>query len=191
MLDVRQSEVERSEARARQSQQDASRDRASADSARQRADESRVSAEDARRQSALLAERISELEARPTDRGLVLTLGDVLFEFGKSSMRSGGMKSIDDLAAFLNEYPERKIMIEGFTDNVGSEAFNLELSRNRANAVKSELVSRGISGNRVDTIGYGFQFPVGNNATDAGRQQNRRVEIIISDDSGNVSRRSQ
>jgi outer membrane protein OmpA-like peptidoglycan-associated protein len=106
-------------------------------------------------------------------------------------MLSGGLKSMDDLAGFLKEYPNRNIMIEGFTDNIGSEAFNLELSKNRANAVKAELINRMIAENRINTTGYGFQFPVANNSTESGRQQNRRVEIVISDQDGNISPRRQ
>lgn len=191
LLDVRRSEADRAEARAQSALQEAQNERTLAVDARQRAEESRQAAMEARERAELLAQRVNELEARPTDRGLVLTLGDVLFEFGKSTMRSGGLKSMDDLAGFLQEYPERNIMIEGFTDNIGSEAYNLELSRNRANSVKTELTNRRIASNRINTIGYAFQFPVANNSTEAGRQQNRRVEIVISDQNGNIAPRRQ
>jgi outer membrane protein OmpA-like peptidoglycan-associated protein len=184
LLDVRRSEADRSEARARSAQQDA-RD------AQQTAQDERAQADEARKLAELLTQRVRELEARPTDRGLVLTLGDVLFETGQSSIRSQGMKSIEDLAVFLREYPERNIVIEGFTDNIGSASFNMNLSRDRANSVKSELVNRRINADRISTVGYGLQFPVANNATDAGRQQNRRVEIIISDQDGKVVPRRQ
>jgi outer membrane protein OmpA-like peptidoglycan-associated protein len=177
LLDVRRSEADRSEARAQRALQDARSKRALAEDARERAD--------------LLAQRVNELEARPTDRGLVLTLGDVLFEFGESSLRPEGMKSMDDLANFLQEYPERNIMIEGFTDNIGSEAFNMNLSRQRANSVKSELLYRNIAESRIQTRGFGFQHPVASNDTEAGRQQNRRVEIVISDRNGIISARTQ
>jgi len=177
LLEVRRSEADQSEARALRAQEDAQSERALAEAAAKRAE--------------ALAERVRELEARPTERGLVLTLGDVLFETGKSQMRSEGMKSIEDLASFLMEYPERNIMIEGFTDNVGSASFNMGLSRERADAVKSELVSRRINANRISTVGYGLDYPVANNASAAGRQQNRRVEIIISDQDGKVSARKQ
>lgn len=189
LLDVRRSEADLSEARAQTALQEAQSERALAIEARQSADEARKSALEASQMADQLAKRVNELEARPTDRGLVLTLGDVLFEFGKSTMHSGGMKSMDDLASFLMEYPERNILIEGFTDNIGSEAFNLELSKSRANSVKSELINRRIAANRINTTGYGFQYPVANNSTEAGRQQNRRVEIVISDQDGNISAR--
>jgi outer membrane protein OmpA-like peptidoglycan-associated protein len=191
LLDVRQSEADRSEARAESALSEAKSERALAVEARDNAEESRQTAMDAEERAKLLAQRVNELEARPTDRGLVLTLGDVLFEFGKSTMRSEGMKNMDDLASFLVEYPERNIMIEGFTDNIGSEAFNMELSRNRAISVQSALVNRNITASRINIIGYGFQFPVANNASESGRQQNRRVEIIISDQEGNITARGQ
>jgi outer membrane protein OmpA-like peptidoglycan-associated protein len=82
-------------------------------------------------------------------------------------------------------------MIEGFTDNIGSETFNMELSRNRANSVKTELINRNIAESRINISGFGFQFPVASNATEAGRQQNRRVEVVISDQQGKISARSQ
>lgn len=191
LLDVRRSEADRAEARAQNSLEEAKNERALAVEARQSADQSREIATEARERAERLAQRVNELEARPTDRGLVLTLGDVLFEFGKSSMRTGGLKSMDELASFLQEYPDRNIMIEGFTDNIGSEAYNLELSKNRANSVKTELMNRRIAANRISTIGYAFQFPVADNSTEAGRQQNRRVEIVISDQNGNIAPRRQ
>jgi len=191
LLDVRRSEADRSEARAQSALQEAQSERALAMEARQSAEEARQAALEARQRAEELAQRVSELEARPTDRGLVLTLGDVLFEFGKSDMRTAGKKSMDDLARFLTEYPDRNIMIEGFTDNIGSEAFNLELSRNRANSVKAEMINRNISDSRIRTIGYGFQYPVASNQSESGRQQNRRVEIVISDQDGNISSRTQ
>jgi outer membrane protein OmpA-like peptidoglycan-associated protein len=177
LLDVRRSEADRSEARARNAQRDAQSERALAEEARKRAE--------------ALAERVRELEARPTDRGLVLTLGDVLFETGQSNIRSEGMKSVDNLASFLREYPERNIMIEGFTDNIGSDSFNMQLSRERAQSVKSALVSRNIGEHRINMVGYGLQHPVADNSSAAGRQQNRRVEIIISDQDGKILPRRQ
>jgi outer membrane protein OmpA-like peptidoglycan-associated protein len=189
LLDVRRSEADRSEARAESALSEAKSERALADIARENADQSRQLAMDSEERAKKLAQRVNELEARPTDRGLVLTLGDVLFESGKSTLRLEGMKSMDNLADFLVEYPERKIMIEGFTDNIGGEAFNMELSKDRANSVKSALISRKISANRINIIGYGFKFPVASNEMASGRQKNRRVEIIISDQKGNISAR--
>jgi outer membrane protein OmpA-like peptidoglycan-associated protein len=191
LLDVRRSEADRSKAKAERALLEAKNERALAVEARLSAEQSRQAAMNAEENAKLLAQRVNELEARPTDRGLVLTLGDVLFDFGKSTIRSEGMKNMDNLANFLVEYPKRNIMIEGFTDNIGSETFNMELSRNRANSVKTELINRNIAESRINISGFGFQFPVASNATEAGRQQNRRVEVVISDQQGKISARSQ
>ncbi len=200
LLEVRRSEADRSEARAQralleaqsertlavEARESAEQSRQTAMEASQRAEESRQTAMEASQRADLLAQRVNELEARPTDRGLVLTLGDVLFEFGKATMHSDGMKSMENLTTFLQQYPGRNILIEGFTDNIGSEAYNLELSRNRANSVKSDLVNRGIAESRIRIRGYGIQYPAASNATEDGRQKNRRVEVIISDQEGNI-----
>lgn len=198
VLDVRRAEAERSERIASNALVLAQQERVAAVAATQRADQSRAAADvsraaavvanqnadDAIARSAALARRVAELEARPTERGLVLTLGDVLFDTGKATLRSGGMSSVDDLATFLGEYPDRMILIEGFADNTGSVAFNQTLSTQRAAAVKQRLQNRGIDSSRIRTIGFGINHPVGDNATSAGRSQNRRVEIVISDENG-------
>lgn len=191
VMDVRRAEAERSERIARNALAQAQQERVAAEAATQRADASRAAAvvanqnaDDAIARADALARRVAELEARPTERGLVLTLGDVLFDTGKSTLRSGETSSVNKLATFLNEYPERNILIEGFTDNTGSVSSNQALSTQRAAAVKQLLQSRGISANRIRTIGYGINHPVGDNSTVSGRSQNRRVEIVISDENG-------
>ena len=135
-------------------------------------------------EKAKLQAEIDKLKAKPTDRGLVLTLGDVLFDTGKSELNSGATRKLDQLAEFLNEHKDRRVEIDGFTDSVGSDAFNQELSRRRADAVKSALLTRGIDGSRINTEGYGKAFPVANNADSGGRQLNRRVEVVIGGDNG-------
>jgi outer membrane protein OmpA-like peptidoglycan-associated protein len=125
---------------------------------------------------------LAELKAKQTKGGVILTLGDILFETGKASLMSGAMRSIDVLADFLKKYPERNILIEGFTDSVGSETYNLGLSQQRADAVRDALKKAGIAGERITTKGHGESFPLAGNTTPAGRQQNRRVEITILDE---------
>ncbi len=122
---------------------------------------------------------LQELNAKETRRGLVLTLGDVLFASGKASLLPGAQRSIDKLAQFLEENPERKVLIEGHTDNIGSSTYNLDLSLRRAEAVKDALVEKGIAPERILAKGYGEAYPVASNADAAGRQRNRRVEIVI------------
>jgi outer membrane protein OmpA-like peptidoglycan-associated protein len=127
-----------------------------------------------------LQRQIDVLQARPTDRGLVLTLGDVLFETGRSGLKMGATGNLNRLVAFLNEYPDRTALIEGYTDSVGSEDYNQGLSERRADSVKSYLVGEGIGTTRLSASGKGERDPVASNDSAAGRQQNRRVEVIIS-----------
>jgi len=126
-----------------------------------------------------LAAELANLKAQQTDRGMVLTVGDVLFAPGKADIGAGAQRSIDKLAEFLKAYPKRNVLIEGHTDNLGDEAFNVKLSQQRADAVRDLLVARGISPQRIQTKGYGPRFPVVDNDSAAGRQQNRRVEVLV------------
>jgi outer membrane protein OmpA-like peptidoglycan-associated protein len=145
----------------------------------------------AKEQSARLQAEIDQLKATPTNRGLVLTLGDVLFDTGKAELNSGASRKLDQLAQFLSEHPDRRVQIDGFTDSIGSEAFNQELSRRRADSVKSALLTRGVSASRIGTEGYGKAYPVANNTDSGGRQLNRRVEVVIGGDNGSpISPRS-
>lgn len=195
-LNAAQDEVERAEAERQRVLIQARK--AEAEAAEQRAEEAltearkeRAAAEEARRRAEELAERVNELEAQQTERGLVLTLGDVLFDFDKASLKPGGRRAVSELTSFLQEYPERNVMIEGFTDNIGSDQYNHELSQRRANAVRQALMNNGISRSRIQTRGYGEQYPVAGNNTEAGRQRNRRVEVIISDKDGIIEERTQ
>lgn len=138
-----------------------------------------------------LAERMqSELEAlqaEQTDRGMVLTLGDVLFANNESTLQSGAMRNIEQIAAFMKKYPERNAVIEGHTDSMGDEDYNLGLSRERAYSVREALVLRGVPAYRISTQGFGEAMPVASNANSAGRQENRRVEVIFPDAPEQVS----
>jgi outer membrane protein OmpA-like peptidoglycan-associated protein len=125
-----------------------------------------------------------ELEAQQTERGLVLTLGDLLFDTAGSDLKEGAEVSMDRLAAFLNENPNRRLLVEGHTDARGSDEFNKELSARRADAVTEALVQRGIPSERLRSVGLGEDFPVASNETVAGMQQNRRVEIVVSNPDG-------
>lgn len=139
-----------------------------------------MSADDAQRRAAMLEDELSQLKAKKTDRGLVLTLGDVLFDTGKSTLKSGAMANLDRLAQFLKDSPDRSVTIEGHTDSVGSDDYNMELSQRRAEAVRMALAERGVPSDRLNALGKGKAFPIAGNETAAGRQQNRRVEIVIS-----------
>jgi outer membrane protein OmpA-like peptidoglycan-associated protein len=135
------------------------------------------------------AGELKELNAQQTKRGLVITLGDVLFGINKSQLKSGGMRNVQKLADFLKEYPQHKALIEGYTDSTGSGELNQKLSERRATAVKTALVDAGIGMERITTRGYGKEFPVAGNDTATSRQLNRRVEVIISDENGNFASR--
>jgi len=133
--------------------------------------------------------QLKELNAKQTERGMVITLGDVLFSTNKAELKSGGARNVQKLADFLRQYPEHRVLVEGFTDSTGSDSLNQALSDRRANTVRMALIDMGVSSDRVTTRGYGEAFPVASNNTTAGRQMNRRVEIILSDNKGNIAPR--
>jgi outer membrane protein OmpA-like peptidoglycan-associated protein len=148
--------------------------------ARAREAEAAVKAREAEQMRvAALSKELSDLKAKQTDRGVVLTVGDVLFATGKADIASGSQQNIDRLADFLKKYPNRNLLIEGYTDNTGSVDANVKLSQQRADAVRDLLVSRGIPPQRITTKGYGPKYPLVDNTSAAGRQQNRRVEIVV------------
>jgi len=136
-------------------------------------------AEQAQAQNARLQEEIQKMKATPTPRGLLLTLGDVLFDTGKAELNPGAGTKLDQIAQFLNEHPDRRVQIDGFTDSTGSASINESLSERRADAVKAALVTRGVDPARIGTRGYGSEYPVASNNDSGGRQLNRRVEVVI------------
>lgn len=168
-------EAARLEARTREA--DVARSRLA--SAQGDADAANRAADSAAAESLELQRQIDALQARPTDRGLVLTLGDVLFATGKAELKSGAVDNLDRLVAFLNRYPGRTVVIEGHTDSVGSDGNNRELSQRRADSVRSYLTGQGVQAARLTTVGKGEGDPVATNDSASGRQQNRRVEVIV------------
>jgi outer membrane protein OmpA-like peptidoglycan-associated protein len=156
---------------------------ASAEQARGEASAARVAAAGAQQQSQSLQRQVDRLQAKSTDRGLVLTLGDVLFTRGHAALKATASRPLNRLVAFLEKYPNRSVAIRGYTDNVRSAQYNLGLSARRADAVKAYLIGQGIRSMRISASGEGSRNPVANNDSAFGRQQNRRVEVIISDPS--------
>jgi outer membrane protein OmpA-like peptidoglycan-associated protein len=139
--------------------------------------------------AAELQKKIDALQAKPTERGLLVTLGDVLFETNKSEVRPAAQNSLHKLADFLQANPKRFVLIEGHTDNVGSAAYNEALSLRRANAVDSALSQMGVPTTRMNTAGYGEDYPVADNTSDSSRALNRRVEVYIAEDDQPVKAR--
>ena len=130
------------------------------------------------------------LNAKQTERGTLVTFGDVLFDFDQASLKANSRDSITTLANYLIKNPDRKVIVEGYTDSKGSAAYNQGLSERRANAVKNALVRAGVEPSRIVAQGYGKEYPVADNATSSGRAQNRRVEVTISNDNQPVAPRS-
>jgi outer membrane protein OmpA-like peptidoglycan-associated protein len=126
----------------------------------------------------------NSLNAKQTERGTLVTFGDVLFDLNKAELKSSG------LAQFLSENPDRKVIVEGYTDSTGSASYNQSLSERRANSVRMALVKMGVSMDRVVSQGYGKEYPVADNASASGRAMNRRVEVTISNDNQPVAPRS-
>ncbi len=132
----------------------------------------------------------NELEAKQTERGTLVTLGDVLFDVDKSELKPSGVRDVQKLASFLNDNPERQLVVEGYTDSTGADSYNQQLSQRRAESVQRALVRAGVDSRRIQVVGYGEQYPVASNDSASSRSQNRRVEVTISDDDQRVAPRS-
>ena len=171
---------------AEQARQAATTAQAAAAAERRSAEMARAEAASARAKLDAMRNELSDLKTKQTKRGLVITLGDVLFEIDKAKLKPGATRTLDQLAQALKEDPDAKVQIEGHTDSTGSRGHNMMLSRQRANSVKSYLVTHGVDGNRISTAGLGPDYPVATNTTAAGRQQNRRVEVIVKNPATNT-----
>jgi outer membrane protein OmpA-like peptidoglycan-associated protein len=185
-LQARTQEADAANQRANMAQANAANANLRADAAQanasdqaQQADAARAAAADAARQADELQRQIDGLQARVTDRGLVLTLGDVLFASGAANLNPNGDPHLAKLAAFLNRYMDRTVLIVGYTDSIGGQDYNLGLSQRRADSVKFYLVQQGIDSGRLSASGQGMSSPVADNSSATGRQQNRRVEVVI------------
>jgi outer membrane protein OmpA-like peptidoglycan-associated protein len=170
------------EARAREAEQARMQAEAKAREAERARMEAAAKAEEAEKAKAEVDEllsQLSDLKAKQTERGIVLTMGDVLFAFDKATLSPVAFRNVDKLADFLKKHPNRSVLIEGHTDSVGSDEYNLDLSRKRADAVKNALVDKGVGEERITPKGYGKKYPVASNKTSDGRQLNRRVEVVV------------
>ncbi|MFZ6712722.1 OmpA family protein [Undibacterium sp. TC9W] len=154
--------------------------------AQRKAQEEQAKALEMQNRNAALESQLADLQAKTTVRGIVITLGDVLFGVDQAKLNPDGMRTVQKLATVLQNNMQRTVLVEGHTDNTGTQAHNQDLSERRANAVRSALVLMGVSRDRIETKGYGEAFPVAENNTAQNRQLNRRVEIILSDVNGKV-----
>ncbi len=195
-LQARSQEADVATASARAAQADARNAQADARNAQTEAQISRTQADDAQLLALRQASRaeglerdLADMKARKTDRGMVVTLGDVLFDTGKSSLQPGAQRSVAQLVQVLIQHPERRVLIEGFTDSVGSEEMNMKLSQSRAETFQRELMNGGIAADRIEVRSWGEANPVADNGSAAGRQRNRRVEVLFSDAEGHLAAR--
>jgi outer membrane protein OmpA-like peptidoglycan-associated protein len=177
------------QAQAANAQMAAANASAEANAARQQAANAQADAANAQAQAAALAQELADLQAKQTDRGMLVTLGDVLFEFGRAEIKPAAQGAINKLAHYLNQHPDRRVLIEGFTDSVGSDSANLTLSQRRSQAVAAALRAQGVDPARIDSRGYGEAYPVASNSSTSDRALNRRVEVYISNDNQPVRAR--
>jgi outer membrane protein OmpA-like peptidoglycan-associated protein len=179
---IKAGETERQQVLLTARENEAAQARAAASQARGEAQNAQAELARHQQESQRLAAQLEELQASQTSRGIVLTLGDVLFDTGRAELKPGAVRPIEQIASFLTENPERSVQIEGFTDSQGGNDYNLELSQRRADAVAMAIIQRGIDAQRVRAMGYGEEFPKASNDSAGSRQLNRRVEIIVSND---------
>jgi outer membrane protein OmpA-like peptidoglycan-associated protein len=150
-------------------------------------DQAQQAASQAANEKAALRAKLSEqlnsiLQTRDSARGLIVSMSDVLFDTGKYSLKPGAREKLAKVAGILLSYPSLNIAVDGYTDNVGGDAMNQTLSENRANSVRGYLVEQGVASGSVTATGLGNTLPVASNDSSAGRQQNRRVELVVSGD---------
>lgn len=189
-LEARTAEADRARREAEAAQ-------AAAAQAQQQAQSAQQQAAAAQQQNAALAQRAAvleallvELQAVKTERGYIVTIGDVLFATNQASLTPNGMSTLRKLADVMAQNPNRTVLVEGFTDSTGSSSYNQELSQRRAEAVASALGSMGVPRNRIAMKAYGEAFPVAPNDTASNRQLNRRVEIVLSNENAQIPPRT-
>jgi outer membrane protein OmpA-like peptidoglycan-associated protein len=175
-------EAETAMTREEQSREEADQAKALAESSALAASLAKKEANLASEQAQSLRRQLENLQLRQTESGVVVTLGDVLFETGQADLKSDAVSSLSEVVDLLQSEPEKKIRIEGHTDAVGEASTNLRLSQQRADSVLRTLVDLGVDSTRVTTVGMGEDFPIATNETPEGRSKNRRVDVILLDD---------
>jgi outer membrane protein OmpA-like peptidoglycan-associated protein len=173
---------EQSALSARRAREEAEQAKALAESSALAASLAKKEANLASEQAQSLRRQLENLQLRQTESGVVVTLGDVLFETGQTDLKLDAEASLVEVVDLLQSEPDKKIRIEGHTDGVGEATANLQLSKLRAESVLATLVSLGVDASRITTAGMGEDFPIASNDTPEGRSKNRRVDVILLDD---------
>jgi len=181
--------LEQRTAEANQAKSQANQAKADADAARAQADAAANSARSEAARNAALQQELADLQAKQTDRGIVITLNDVLFNVDRAELSAEGMRTVQKMADVLLQEPQSAVLIEGFTDSTGSADHNLQLSQRRAESVRNALIGLGVKSDKIATRGYGEAFPVASNADAGSRQLNRRVEIVLSQNGAPIANR--
>jgi outer membrane protein OmpA-like peptidoglycan-associated protein len=163
--------------------------KADADAARAQADAAASSARDEAAKNAALQQQLADLQAKQTERGIIITLNDVLFNVDRAELSAEGMRTAQKVADVLMQEPQSVVLVEGFTDSTGTSQHNLELSQRRAESVRSALIGLGVPSGKIGTRGYGEAYPVASNADAGSRQLNRRVEIVLSQNGAPIANR--
>jgi outer membrane protein OmpA-like peptidoglycan-associated protein len=176
-------------AEANQAKANAERAKAEADAAKAQADAAANSARDEAAKNAALQQQLADLQAKQTERGVIITLSDVLFNVDRAELSAEGMRTVQKVADVLMQEPQSVVLVEGFTDSTGTSQHNLELSQRRAESVRAALVGLGVPSGKIGTRGYGEAYPVASNADAGSRQLNRRVEIVLSQNGAPIANR--
>jgi outer membrane protein OmpA-like peptidoglycan-associated protein len=189
-LEARTAEAERARRDAAAAQAQAAAAQRQAATAQQQAMDAQEQTRQMQARAAQLEVILVELQAKKTERGMVITIGDVLFATNRAELTAGGMSTLRKLAEVMAQNPDRTVLVEGFTDSTGSSAHNQELSQRRANTVAMALSSMGVPRERVAMRAYGEAFPVAANDSATNRQLNRRVEIVLSNQGASIPPRA-
>jgi outer membrane protein OmpA-like peptidoglycan-associated protein len=188
-LQARTAEANSARVAADRAKTQAEQAKADADSARAQADMAANSAREESAKNAALQQQLADLQAKQTERGLIITLNDVLFNVDRAELSAEGMRTAQKLADVLMQEPQSVVLVEGFTDSTGTSQHNLDLSQRRAESVRNALIGLGVPANKIASRGYGEAYPVASNSDAGSRQLNRRVEIVLSQNGAPIANR--
>ncbi|MRW86725.1 OmpA family protein [Pseudoduganella sp. FT26W] len=188
-LQARTAEANQARMSADRAKSQAEQAKADADAARAQADAAASSAREESAKNAALQQQLADLQAKQTDRGIVITLNDVLFNVDRAELSAEGMRTAQKLADVLLQEPQSVVLVEGFTDSTGTSSHNLDLSQRRAESVRNALIGLGVPSAKIATRGYGEAYPVASNGDAGSRQLNRRVEIVLSQNGAPIANR--